>query len=93
MNQERKAFGRRIQRLREGAGLTQAALADRLGTPLETWKNYEQGKRDLPIGLITKLAGHLNVSADVLLDITAELAEPTTPRMGRPRKKAIPQSE
>lgn len=37
-----RAFIRRVKELREGAGWTQAFMAELLGIPLERYKKYEQ---------------------------------------------------
>ena len=58
------AFGKRLAELREAAGLTQAALAERGGIPLGTIREIEQGRREPLFSNMQKLAAALNVSLD-----------------------------
>src|SRR5262245_6762106 len=39
-------FAERLRQLREAAGFTQAALAEKSGLPLGSVRNYEQGQRE-----------------------------------------------
>jgi transcriptional regulator with XRE-family HTH domain len=77
------SFGDRLQQLRKAAGLSQAELATRSETSLDTLRRWEQG-RNLPnIEAAAKLARALGVSLD---DLAGPPAEGTSkPR--RPRKK------
>lgn len=42
-------------------GLTQKALAERAGIPLQTFIRYEQGKRDIPMGALLQIVDALGV--------------------------------
>lgn len=60
-------FAENLKRLREAAGLTQAALAERLSLPLRAIQNYEQGVREPSIDSLVPMAQGLGVTVDVLL--------------------------
>jgi DNA-binding transcriptional regulator YiaG len=45
---------RRLKALRERLGLTQTEAAERIGTVLRTWQNYEYGRRQ-PGPMVAKL--------------------------------------
>jgi transcriptional regulator with XRE-family HTH domain len=51
---------------REGAGLTQEALAERTGLPLRSIQNWEQGHRTPRLGVVMTLARALDTSAEGL---------------------------
>ena len=64
-------FGELMSRLRQGAGLTQASLADRAGLSLRTVQSWEQGRR-VPVSPdFFKLVQALGVSADAFAGIAA----------------------
>jgi transcriptional regulator with XRE-family HTH domain len=54
-------FAERLRELREGAGLTQAALAAAAGLSLGAIRNYEQGIREPYWQAVFKLAAALGV--------------------------------
>lgn len=56
----------RIRDLREDADKTQQQVADALGMWLNTYRNYESGKRVPPFDFMTALAKYYNVSLDYL---------------------------
>ena len=58
-------FGKRLQELREKAGMTQVQLAEASGLPLGSIRNYEQGHRDPLWQAIFKLADALGVDCRV----------------------------
>ncbi len=68
------AYYRRLRDLREDNDLTQNQLIEMLKMHKTTYTNYEQGKREIPFGVVIKLAKIYNVS----LDYIAELID--TPR-------------
>ena len=76
------SFGEALRRLREKAGLTQAALADKSGIPIRTIQGWEQDYRSPVSGDFFKLSSALGVSADVF----AKEFE-TKPRKGRRKGK------
>jgi transcriptional regulator with XRE-family HTH domain len=57
-------FGKRLQELREKAGLTQGQLAEASGLALGSIRNYEQGHRDPLWQALFKLARALGVSCE-----------------------------
>jgi transcriptional regulator with XRE-family HTH domain len=56
-----------LKRLREKAGLTQAAFAAACGVPLRTVQNWEQGHRAPGLAMLRPLATALGVKVDDLL--------------------------
>ena len=76
------AFGQRLAELREAAGLTQAALADKGSIPLGTIREIEQGRREPLFSNMQKLAAALNVS----LDGWPAAALPEDPMPKRPKE-------
>ena len=70
----------RIRGLREDNDLTQAQLAEVLGTSQTMYARYERGANEMPIRHLVTLCRFYNVSADYLLD--------TCPDGRRPVKKA-----
>lgn len=62
----------RLKDLREDAGLTQKQLADYLHIKQNTYSQYENGQRQIPIGALIQLAIHFHTSVDYLLELTNE---------------------
>ena len=60
----------RIKDLREDADLSQTALADYLNVKQNTYSQYENGKRQIPLECLIKLAYFYQVSTDYLLELT-----------------------
>ena len=60
-------LGTRIAALRKQAGLTQAALAERLHISPAAVGMYEQGRREPPCDVLIALAGEFGVTVDYLL--------------------------
>lgn len=56
-----------IRDLREDHDLKQKTIADYLGVSQQTYSNYENGRRDIPIWVVTSLAKYYKVSTDYLL--------------------------
>ena len=61
---------RRLRDLREDHDLTQDKLIEILGMHKTTYTNYEQGKREIPFGLVIRLAKLYNVSIDFIAELT-----------------------
>lgn len=61
------ALGERIARLRHKVGLSQAALADRLGLSASAVGMYEQGRREPPLDTIVLMSMVFGVTTDYLL--------------------------
>ena len=60
-------LGSRIAMLRSKAGLTQAALADRLHVSSSAVGMYEQGRREPPSSILMALSKEFGVTVDYLL--------------------------
>ncbi|MGN0179173.1 MAG: helix-turn-helix domain-containing protein [Monoglobaceae bacterium] len=60
----------RLKELREDADLQQRVLADYLNIRQNTYSQYENGQRQIPIDALIKLAKFYNVSTDYILGIT-----------------------
>ncbi len=63
---------RRIKDLREDADLLQKDLAQYLHCSQVCYSYYEMGKRDIPTGVLIRLAAFYNTSIDYLLGLTDE---------------------
>jgi len=74
---------RRIRDLREDHDKTQQEVADALGLWLNTYRNYENGKRVPPFDIMIAIARLYNVS----LDYFAELIEIPRTLDGTPYQK------
>lgn len=61
---------RRIKDLREDTDTRQETLAEYLSIAQNTYSNYENGMRAMPIELYVKLAHFYGTSVDYLLGIT-----------------------
>src|SRR4051812_498736 len=61
-------LGDKLKELRDRAGLTQTALAEKSGLSLGVIHDYEQGKREPALRSAVKLAGALGVSVEVLAE-------------------------
>jgi transcriptional regulator with XRE-family HTH domain len=78
-------FGKRLQQLREQAGLSQSQLAHAIGMPVKSLQNWEAERVEPRLGGLVKLARGLGVSTDVLLgdgDAAAE-AKPAKRKRGK----------
>ena len=60
----------RLKDLREDSDLTQKKIADLLHIRQNTYCQYENGQRQVPIDVLIKLSRIYDVSVDYLLDIT-----------------------
>ncbi len=60
----------RLKQLREEADIPQKVLADILNIKQNTYSQYENGQRQLPIEALIKLAAYYKVSTDYILGIT-----------------------
>ncbi len=66
-----KDIGRKIQKAREEAGLSQEELASRLGYTQAALSNYELGKRRLYLANIERIARELNKPLSYFLEESA----------------------
>ena len=60
----------RLKELRENTSKTQKELADFLHIKQNTYSQYENGLRQIPIDLLIKLALFYEVSVDYILGLT-----------------------
>lgn len=60
----------RIRDLREDNDITQKEIADYLHIKQNTYSQYENGKRQLPIDVLIALAMFYNTSTDYILGLT-----------------------
>ncbi len=63
----------RIRDLREDRDLTQREIADYLRIKQNTYSQYENGQRQLPIDFLIALAKYYNTSTDYILGLTDEI--------------------
>lgn len=56
-----------LRELREDMDLTQSDIADYLGVSQQSYSNYENGNRSIPIWVVVKLSSFYKVSTDYLL--------------------------
>ena len=57
----------RLKDLREDRDLTQGTIAEYLNIKQNTYSQYENERRQIPIELLIKLADYYNVSVDYIL--------------------------
>lgn len=69
----------RLRDLREDHDLTQKALAEYLHIRQNTYSQYENGQRQLPLECLVKLAHFYHTSTDYILEMTNE-SKPYPPR-------------
>lgn len=62
----------RIKDLREDSDLTQKQIADFLHIKQNTYSQYENGHRQLPIEFLIALARYYKTSTDYILGLTDE---------------------
>jgi len=60
----------RLKDLREDADITQKEIAEYLHIRQNTYSQYENGQRQIPIELLISLARYYNVSTDYILELT-----------------------
>lgn len=60
----------RLKELREDANLKQQTVADYLHVKQNTYSQYENGQRQLPVDILIKLAAFYCVSTDYILGLT-----------------------
>lgn len=62
----------RIKDLREDADITQKQLAEFLNIKQNTYSQYENGQRQIPLDALIKLSQYFNTSTDYILGLTKE---------------------
>ena len=60
----------RLKDLREDADLTQQSIAQHLNIKQNTYSQYENGQRQIPIDLLIKVSEYYGVSVDYILELT-----------------------
>lgn len=60
----------RLRDIREDSDITQKTIADYLHIRQNTYSQYENGQRGLPIDILIKLAKFYDTSTDYLLGLT-----------------------
>ncbi len=60
----------RLRDLREDRDLTQQTLAEFLAISQNTYSQYENGVRQIPIDLLIRLARYYSTSVDYILELT-----------------------
>lgn len=56
-----------LRDLREDNDIKQKTIADYLGVSQQTYSNYENGRREIPVWVLVKVAQYYKVSTDYLL--------------------------
>lgn len=65
-------YWERIKGLREDRDLTQIDMARYLNIAQNTYSQYENGKRELPINILIQICRYFNVSSDYILGLSNE---------------------
>ena len=60
----------RLKNLREDADITQSTIAEYLHIRQNTYSQYENGQRQIPIEMLIRLAKYYKVSVDYILGLT-----------------------
>ena len=60
----------RLKALREDRDITQKTLSEYLNIRQNTYSQYENGQRQLPIDVLIKLAEYFGTSTDYILGLT-----------------------
>ena len=86
-------LGKRIQQLREAAGKSQSELSSAIEVPVQTLRNWEQGRREPGVVALEAIAEALDVEAGELLKpVDPDL--PTQPmRPGRKPSRSQEQTD
>lgn len=63
----------RLKDIREDRDLTQGEVAAFLHVKQNTYSQYENGKRGIPVEMLVTLAGYFDTSVDYLLGLTDEI--------------------
>lgn len=67
MQEQIKQVAERIKGLREIYEVSEEALAGELGVSIDTYRDYEGGRVDIPVGILFKIAHRFNVTLTTLL--------------------------
>ena len=63
----------RLKDIREDRDITQREIAEFLHIKQNTYSQYENGQRGLPLDMLIKLAEYFNTSTDYILEVTDEV--------------------
>lgn len=77
----------RLKDIREDQDITQQEMADYLHVKQNTYSQYENGHRQLPIEVLIRLALFFHTSTDYILGLTDERKPYTRARGILPHKK------
>jgi transcriptional regulator with XRE-family HTH domain len=83
----RETLGQRLQRLRLGAGLTQAQVAAAVGVPVPTLRNWEGDRREPGFRAAVQLAKALGATVEDLADTATVEEVGRSPRPAGPTKR------
>ena len=64
----------RLKDIREDRDITQKEIADYLHIKQNTYSQYENGQRGLPVEMLIKIARYFHTSTDYILGLTDEIA-------------------
>ena len=62
----------RLKDIREDKDITQKEISDFLHIKQNTYSQYENGQRQIPVSILIKLADYYNTSVDYILKLTDE---------------------
>ena len=62
----------RLKDIREDRDITQKEIAEYLNVRQNTYSQYENEKRQIPLQMLIKLAKFYNTSVDYLLELTSD---------------------
>ena len=62
----------RLKDIREDKDITQKEISDFLHIKQNTYSQYENGQRQIPVSILIKLAEYYNTSVDYILKLTDE---------------------
>lgn len=88
----KKELGERIKGLREGRGLSQQQLANKIGINRVSLSQIENGQRDVSAEELSKISKFFNVRTDVLLNLQKDIKiilEKTAELASRNKKEEI----
>jgi putative transcriptional regulator len=83
-------FATRLQELREEAGLSAYALAQRAGVSRQAISRLESGENQPSWEMVQKLALALTLSTDSFVDPSIHAVNVQPAKVGRPRKETAP---
>lgn len=63
-------YWERIKALREDNDITQNIMANHLNIAQNTYSQYENGKREIPINILVQICKYFKVSSDYILGLT-----------------------